>query len=186
MLQALELHGGRFSTPYSFIRELKTKSIRPPAANHVDGVRMLTIHGAKGLEAKVVFVSDTQPEAMRSETSSLLVDWDVSDPAPRLCAFIASGGACPPSLRGIAEMEEMFRGREEMNGLYVAMTRAAERLVLSCTEPYFSPKAGLSWWDRVSKSLSRGRPRTVICVVKGWQSSRLSQWRRRRLSEQRK
>ena len=147
--KALELDGGRFSTPYTFIRELKAKAIKHPGSNQSDAVRMLTVHGAKGLEAKVVFVTDAQPEATRKDTATLLVDWDVNDAAPRLCAFVASGANCPPSLQALEAQEQRFREREELNGLYVAMTRAAERLVFSCTEPHFVPKTGISWWDRV-------------------------------------
>ena len=40
------------------------------------------------------------------------------------------------------------REREEMNALYVAMTRAKERLVFSATEP-FQPPLRPSWWQRV-------------------------------------
>ena len=147
--KALELDGGRFSTPYTFVRELKSKAIKHPGSNQQDAVRMLTVHGAKGLEAKVVFVSDSQPEATRKDNATLLVDWDVNDAAPRLCAFVASGAKCAPSLQALEAQEQRFREREELNGLYVAMTRAGERLVFSSTEPHFVPKSGTSWWDRV-------------------------------------
>lgn len=149
LAKALEFSGGRYSTPYGFVRELRAKASKHPGSSQQDAVRMLTVHGAKGLEAKAVFVVDAQPEATRKDTASLLVDWDVHEPAPRVCAFVASGARCAPSLVSIDAQEQAFREREELNGLYVAMTRAAERLVFSCTQPYVIPKAGLSWWDRV-------------------------------------
>ncbi|TXH00083.1 MAG: DNA helicase UvrD [Nevskiaceae bacterium] len=146
---ALEMNGGRFATPYAFVRELKAKSISHPGPAHSSAVQLLTVHGAKGLEAKVVFVCDAMPESNRRDGPSLLVDWEVDDPAPATCAFVISSARCAPSLRAVAAKEEGFRSREELNGLYVAMTRAAERLVLSCTEPHFIQREGRPWWDLV-------------------------------------
>jgi ATP-dependent helicase/nuclease subunit A len=67
---------------------------------------------------------------------------------PRRCAFVYSEAACPPSLQSLLEAEVTARRREELNGLYVAMTRAKQRLVFSATEP--SRRLPIpSWWDRV-------------------------------------
>jgi ATP-dependent helicase/nuclease subunit A len=111
-------------------------------------VQLLTVHGAKGLEAEVVFVVDSDPEPKAAETASLLVDWPVEAAAPRHCAFVYAESQCPPSLACVWQRELAAREREELNGLYVAMTRARSRLVFSATEP-FRPLARPSWWQRV-------------------------------------
>ena len=52
------------------------------------------------------------------------------------------------SLSGLLDAEIAAREREELNGLYVAMTRAKERLIVSATQPR-RRGTGNSWWTRV-------------------------------------
>ena len=151
--KALALNGGRYSTPYAFVRELRAKTVKHPSTAGEGGVRLLTVHGAKGLEAPVVFIIDTQPEAKRVESASVLVRWEVEDQAPAMCAFVTSKP--PSSLALIAKAETALQRREEMNGLYVALTRAAELVVVSSTEPYAYDKEGVSWWDRIYDHAAR-------------------------------
>jgi ATP-dependent helicase/nuclease subunit A len=146
LAQALSLDGARYATPYNFVRALKRRLLKAAAPVQPDAVQLLTVHGAKGLEAKVVFVMDAQPEAAKPDTATLLVDWPVEADRPRRCAFLYSEAQCPPSLRELMAEELKAREREELNGLYVAMTRARERLVFSRTEPHL---AGASWWALV-------------------------------------
>jgi ATP-dependent helicase/nuclease subunit A len=148
LAQALTLDGARYATPYNFVRALKRRAIKAAPPTHADAVQLLTVHGAKGLEARVVFVMDADPEPPPTETATLLIDWPVEAEQPRRCAFVYSEAACPPSLAAVLEAERQARRREELNGLYVAMSRAKQRLVFSATEP--SRRApGASWWDRV-------------------------------------
>lgn len=148
--QALILDGGRYTTPYNFVRALKRRTVTTPAALQSDAVQLLTVHGAKGLEGKVVFVMDSDPAPNPVETATLLVDWPVESAHPLRCAFIYSESQCPASLQAVMQAELAAREREELNGLYVAMTRAKSRLVFSATEPHRSP-ARASWWQRVQR-----------------------------------
>jgi ATP-dependent helicase/nuclease subunit A len=148
LAQALQLDGGRYATPYNFVRALRARVLKTTAVVQPDAVQLLTVHGAKGLEARVVFVVDADPERQNPENATLLVDWPVEHREPRCVAFVASQARCPPSLRGLLADENAAREREEWNGLYVAMTRARERLVFSRTEPLRS-LVGASWWVRV-------------------------------------
>lgn len=148
LLQALALDGGRYATPYAFVRSLKRRTITVPAADSGDAVRLLTVHGAKGLEAELVFVMDSDPEAARAETATLLVDWPVQATAPRRSAFVYSESRCPPALAPLMDDERRAREREELNGLYVAMTRARQQLIFSATEPHRG-SAAASWWQRI-------------------------------------
>lgn len=146
--QALTLDGARYLTPYKFVRALKRRSIRVVAPARADAVQLLTVHGAKGLEARIVLIMDAQPEAARSRAPGLLVDWPLNADAPRCCAFLYSEARVPESLRAILDTEVAAREREELNGLYVAMTRAKERLIVSATEPS-RQTPGVSWWHRI-------------------------------------
>ncbi len=147
---ALTLDGGRYATPYRFVRALKQRALEVAVAPQRDAVQLLTIHGAKGLEARVVFVMDSDPEAQNPDTATLLIDWPAHMAHPTCCAFLysESQARCPPSLAALRQQEVAARRREELNGLYVAMTRAKERLVFSATEPRY-PSAGLNWWQRI-------------------------------------
>jgi ATP-dependent helicase/nuclease subunit A len=144
--QALTLDGARYATPYNFVRALKRRSLKVPAALNPQAVQLLTVHGAKGLEAEVVFIMDADPTPKNAETATLLVDWPVEAETPRACAFLYSEGQCPPSLVPVLEREREAREREELNGLYVAMTRARQRLVFSATQPHRPPERP-SWWQ---------------------------------------
>jgi ATP-dependent helicase/nuclease subunit A len=146
--QALTLDGARYATPYNFVRALKRRALLVPAPLQPEAVQLLTVHGAKGLEAEAVFVMDADPKPQNPETATLLVDWPVDAEAPRHCAFLYSESRCPPSLRGMLLRESTAREREELNGLYVAMTRAKRRLVISATESQ-QASAAPSWWQRL-------------------------------------
>ena len=145
---ALELDGGRYASPYGFVRALRQRRVEAPATQVQDAVQLLTIHGAKGLEAKVVFLMDTDPKPADPETATLLVDWPVEGSRPRRVAFLASEARCPPPLRALLAEEQAARAREEFNALYVALTRAGQRLVVSRTPPV-STSSAPSWWARL-------------------------------------
>ena len=147
--QALDLDGGRYATPYRFVRALKRRPLSLPAGAASHAVQLLTIHGAKGLEAEAVFLVDGRPAPPRAETATLLIDWPADLPQPLCCAFVASETRCPPSLRGLHAQERAGRDREELNGLYVAMTRAKRRLVVSANEPHVAAMLN-GPWDRLA------------------------------------
>lgn len=147
---ALELDGGRYTSLYGFVRALKSGRLKGRAAAPAEAVQLLTVHGAKGLEAEVVFVADADPEPRRAESSTLLVDWPVGAAAPACVAFVRSEARLPPSLAERFAVETAARDREELNGLYVAMTRARQRLVFSHNEPRTRAAGWRSWWQRAA------------------------------------
>ena len=113
-----------------------------------DAVQLLTVHGAKGLEARAVFVMDADPEPLNAE-SATLADRLAGRRrcSRRCCAFVYSELYCPPSLEPLRDRELVARRREELNGLYVAMTRAASDW--SSVRPNRSDRRLPSWWSRV-------------------------------------
>jgi len=148
LAQTLALDGGRYTTPYRFVRALKSGWLTGSVAAADDAVRLLTVHGAKGLESEVVFLMDTDPEARNPESGSLLVDWPVESTHPTAVAFVGRWARLAPSLRPLQAREELESEREELNGLYVAVTRARKRLVLSSIEPR-RKASDTAWWDRL-------------------------------------
>ncbi|WP_374364649.1 UvrD-helicase domain-containing protein [Piscinibacter sp.] len=185
LAQSLALDGGRYATPYAFVRALRRRTITVPAPDLGGAVRLLTVHGAKGLEADVVFVMDADPEPNRTETATLLVDWPVRLSAPRRCAFLYNENQAPAELADAMAEEQRERAREELNGLYVAMTRARHTLVLSATEPS-RRTAAASWWQRVAplaapwpqaaatKAVPRPEPAPELIVLPRWSDAPLA------------
>ncbi len=157
LAQSLSLDGGRYATPYAFVRSLKKRALKAALPVRASTVRLLTVHGAKGLEADTVFVMDTEPERTNPPTTTLLVEWPVEAERPTRCAFVYNENRCPPSLRAALDDELRAREREELNGLYVAMSRAKRRLVFSATEPYLAPN-GPTWWSRVCAACPAAPP----------------------------
>jgi ATP-dependent helicase/nuclease subunit A len=159
LAQALQLDGARYATPYGLVRALKRRRIEVAPPSHPEAVQLLTVHGAKGLEAQVVFVMDADPERRNEDTATLLVDWPVDSMHPRRCAFVYSEARAPASLRELLAHEQAARRREELNGLYVAMTRARRHLVFSATQPFNrSSSAAPSWWERLAPVVAPWAP----------------------------
>jgi ATP-dependent exoDNAse (exonuclease V) beta subunit len=89
----------------------------------IEGVRIMTVHKAKGLEFPVVVLADMTAK----ETLEQPLRW--TDPARGLCAQRLAG-CTPPELRDHGD-QEMEREREEaVRLLYVAATRARDLLVV--------------------------------------------------------
>ena len=105
-----------------------------------DAVRLMTIHAAKGLEFPVVCVADLgrQPS---SRTPDLLVDGDrvglrlVRPRRRRLASRRWTTRSCAPSVA-------RAKPRRRTASLYVAMTRARERLLLSGAVASSAGRAG--------------------------------------------
>jgi len=93
---------------------------------------------------------DTDPEPSRKDSYALMVDWPESDERPRRCAFIRSQSNPPPSLAASLDDDRDADQREELNALYVALTRAREQLVFSRTQP--RGQVADSWWQRLAGS----------------------------------
>ena len=145
---ALELDGGRYAGLYGFVRALKSRALKLAAPAEPDAVQLLTVHGAKGLEAKVVILMDAEAGPARSESMALAISWPVLEAVPQTVAFLVSEAKPPPSLQALLDDEKDQRQREELNALYVAMTRARHRLLLSRTPAKRQSSSG-TWWSRV-------------------------------------
>lgn len=144
---ALQLDGGRYATPYGLVRALKASGVPAPVADSQDAVQLLTVHGAKGLEASLVLLLDTDAQEPAAQTMGVLVDWPGQALAPESFVFLASECRLPPSVREAMAVERLARQREELNALYVALTRARHTLVLSSVQPRSAQEG--SWWQRL-------------------------------------
>ncbi len=102
----------------------------PPEAGNV--VRLMSIHAAKGLEFKVVFVSALHRDADRS---SPVLTFSNSHGLGAKWRNPATGDSLPDPAYLALKQERKRREEEEENRLlYVAMTRAEDRLFLTYTK----------------------------------------------------
>jgi ATP-dependent helicase/nuclease subunit A len=149
LAQSLAHEGGRFLTPYRLVRALKAGGIRATPVHTPGAVRLLTIHGAKGLEADTVLLLDTDTGGSRPESMGVLVDWPGESAVPRRFVFLASEKNPPACAADALVIEQQARSLEELNALYVAITRAESRLVVSSFEPH-QRGAALTWYQRLA------------------------------------
>ena len=115
-------------------------------------VRILTVHGAKGLQAPLVILPDTT--AMPKDDDALL--WG-NDPATRLPVPIWTPRAefhCE-STRRIRDTARQSRREEYNRLLYVALTRAEDRLVVCGAKPKYGAPAEACWYSLIARGFSR-------------------------------
>jgi ATP-dependent helicase/nuclease subunit A len=152
---ALQTGGGRFLSAYAFVRAMRAKvqSIKAPtlksqnADAQASDVQLLTVHGAKGLEADVVLLLASDPEPRKLQSMTTLIDWQPEHSAPQKFVFLLSESNPPACAKALLHEDLQAREVEELNTLYVAMTRARQTLVVSASESYApNPK---SVWHRL-------------------------------------
>ncbi|MFM9881175.1 MAG: UvrD-helicase domain-containing protein [Burkholderiaceae bacterium] len=148
---ALQWSGARYATPYALVRALKSGSsgLKAPAQADANVVRLLTVHGAKGLEAHSVLLLDADGAPPKAASMAVLVVWPGEAKAPQRFVFLARETQPPDCTRDALAADLEARAREDLNALYVAMTRASRQLVLSSVTPAQSRAAAASPWQRL-------------------------------------
>lgn len=120
-----------------------------------DEVRVMTVHGAKGLEASVVFLVDTTTSP--ADTQRLkLIRMPHGNAGPGDVVLWA--GSKRDDTEAVAQARAAMREDTEdeyRRLLYVAMTRAAERLIVGGCQPGNRNNVReLSWYDLIDKGLA--------------------------------
>jgi len=121
-----------------------------------DEVRVMTVHGAKGLEASVVFLVDTTTSPSDTQRLKLInLSQGNADPhAPGVVVWAGRKAEDPASV--VAARAAMITDTEDeyRRLLYVAMTRAADRLIVGgCMPGNMNTVRKFSWYDLISKGL---------------------------------
>jgi ATP-dependent helicase/nuclease subunit A len=113
-----------------------------------DAVRIMTVHGAKGLQAPIVFLPDT----MQTPTQSEQLLWTTDESGKPLMLW-APSAADRDSLTTATKMEaDSARDNEYHRLLYVAMTRAEDRLyVCGWNTNRTAPKT--CWYNLIRSAL---------------------------------
>ena len=145
LLFALDLDGGRYPSLPRFIDELRdlreADAGDAPDEGVIDApgvdagrVRILTIHGAKGLEAPVVWLLGANASPRPPDPWDVLVDWPPQARQPQHFSFYGRKEDRGLARQPLFAAEAAAARREELNLLYVALTRASQVFIASGIE----------------------------------------------------
>ena len=110
-------------------------------------VRVMTIHGSKGLQGNIVFLPDTCSVPTSRHESKLR--W-VHDPEPALL-WAPTKDQEESRTAALAEENKQLRAQEYRRLLYVAMTRARDRLYIGGWEGKNKPSDGC-WYNLIESA----------------------------------
>ncbi len=166
---ALEHQGGRYSDVSGFceaLREHKNEAgdrLSDGLGVHVPDLekhlRLMTIHGAKGLEAPVVFLVDCGPQSRPHQAYRALTAYDSNNIYPAHFIFNATAQEKVALAEKLRKTQQSAEKREEKNLLYVALTRARQYLYISGTNQgkpeHRGRQAKSSWYSLLAPHASR-------------------------------
>ena len=138
---ALQFESSGFRGLYSFIAYIGQiikagkKLPAPGGALGEDAVRIMTMHASKGLEFPVCFVSGTGTLYNREDRNRPLLFSSTLGVGMKLRDETGFARMSNPVTYAIAAQQKRAAAEEEMRLLYVALTRARERLYVTGTVP---------------------------------------------------
>jgi ATP-dependent helicase/nuclease subunit A len=118
-----------------------------------DAVRVMTVHNAKGLQAPVVILPDTIHRAPNDGG----LRWDHAAEPP-LPLWAPRKDAQAPAYAAVLAAEAAARAAEENRLLYVALTRAEDRLLIAGWQnraPKDGPWPEGSWYGLIARGFER-------------------------------
>jgi len=136
---ARTFEAGSFKGLYNFIEfintlieEEKTMKI-PPKGSSPDRVNLMTIHQSKGLEFPVCFVCGTASTFNRQDQRASLLFEYPSGVAMKISDTTGFARINTPMREALAVQNGIAQSEEEMRVLYVALTRAREKLYVTAS-----------------------------------------------------
>ncbi len=154
MQRALDTDAGRYPSLPRFIHELAELRDAPQQEAPDEGligdpgnaVRILTVHGAKGLESPVVCLIDTAAEIRTESAYDVAVSWEPDTRAPQHVSLWTRKAERSRAQQALADAAAVLTAREDTNLLYVAITRAKQALIVSGVE---TSRPEESWYSRI-------------------------------------
>jgi ATP-dependent helicase/nuclease subunit A len=139
-----------------------TEIKREQGSEGPQSVRIMTVHGAKGLEAPWVIIAE-KIKAKKQNKEAL-----ICSRSDKALVYVKPIKAERPEIIGMMlEEETQLQEHEHMRLLYVALTRACDRLSFYCAQgvkAVTSPKGG-HWHDAVAEALAELRSKDENLVI---------------------
>ncbi len=155
---ALNVDAGRYPSLPRFLaelRELRMAENEAPDEGKVgevgNALRIYTVHEAKGLEAPIVWLLDANDTQRKTDSYGVLLDWQPDEPRPAHFSLFSDKKGRGAKRAPYFDADETYARREEMNLLYVAMTRAKQALLVSGN----GERIGQSWYDRINNGFAQ-------------------------------
>ncbi len=167
---ALDADAGRYPSLPRFIAELGDLRSAPAEEAPDEGIigdagnalRILTVHGAKGLESPVVWLLDAAAGQEPVRGYDVLVQWPPQDDRPSIFSLRTRKALLSAAQCAQMEEEAALAEREDLNLLYVAMTRARQALIVSGVA---GRGQDTSWYARIQRA---------VCAASGIKSADVS------------
>ena len=157
---SLETDSGRYPSITRFLQRLhhlQSYSANPPeeplSQSDESRVRLMTIHGSKGLESPVVFLADCNGTASNKNAYASLVRWPAEKTQPANFQLQLSKDNTDSITQQLQQEKLHEQKREELNLLYVALTRAREQLYISGVASNRSQDH--SWYQIIANGLDK-------------------------------
>lgn len=152
---ALEIDSGRYPSVGRFVARLHSLQQQEQDAPDEgtplqtgSRVRLMTIHGAKGLEAPVVFLADATNTGRNMQAHRAIVDWPAHAANPHSFLLAGTKDQRDPVSQAILERHSQAEAREDANLLYVAITRPKQHLYISGCRPNRGTELG--WYGQMA------------------------------------
>ncbi|WP_293450445.1 double-strand break repair helicase AddA [Planktotalea sp.] len=150
LAQALSFERSRIPSLTGFLTwmEKDDLTIKRQLSQDRDEIRVMTVHGSKGLEAPIVIMPETQKRQSPKGGSLIKID--------DLVAWSVRKEDAPQAVHDAKAQREERQAEERMRLLYVAMTRAEKWLILGAAGGV-GKTAEESWYGMVNAA-ARTRP----------------------------
>lgn len=158
LARAIDYERDHPPTMQGFLHWMRTgaTNLKRDLEQTTDAVRVMTVHGSKGLQAPIVILPDTCSAPTGQGEGRIL--WGTADDDPPVLWRPSKDDEPEPATR-LRAAREAQRLREYRRLLYVAMTRAEDRLIV-CGYTGLRPKgpAEGSWYALVSQAFADDGP----------------------------
>lgn len=147
LAQALSYERGAIPSLTGFLVWMQTDDleIKRQIDNASDQIRVMTVHGAKGLEAPIVILPDTGKRNLIIRDEIIQIDgrpvWKVSETD------------MPDAMRTALDARKDRERDERLRLLYVAMTRAEKWLIVAAAGDL--PKDESSWYQMIGAAMGK-------------------------------
>ncbi|MFA7400797.1 MAG: 3'-5' exonuclease, partial [Sideroxydans sp.] len=170
---ALSVDAGRYPSLPRFLQELselRDSNDDAPDEGKLgtagDAVRIYTVHESRGLEAPIVWLLDANTEKKNRDGNDVLLAWSSHEERPAHFSLYTDHASRGKKRAPLFEQDAAQQAREEMNLLYVAMTRAQQALIVSGNQGAKETKQ-LTWYGRISVAVESATTTSFLPPCRG-------------------